>query len=91
MAIARTRRRPIQRRHDPLQRRHDAPSDLPVLPIDDECQNQLKAMTEMGLARATQSASGARTIADLDQSDNIRPIHLNEAINYRMLDRHLWT
>ena len=33
----------------------------------------------------------ARTIADLDSSDDIRPQHLNEAINYRMLDRQLWT
>jgi magnesium chelatase family protein len=33
----------------------------------------------------------ARTIADLDSSEAMRPNHLNEAINYRMLDRHLWT
>ena len=30
----------------------------------------------------------ARTTADLDRSDSIRPHHLNETINYRMLDRH---
>jgi len=29
----------------------------------------------------------ARTTADPDGSDSIRPMHLNEAINYRMLDR----
>ena len=33
----------------------------------------------------------ARTIADLDNSDGVKPHHLNEAINYRMLDRNLWT
>ena len=62
--------------------------------LDDECQNQLKAaMTELGLsARAHDKVLRvARTIADLDRSDSIRPQHLNEAINYRMLDRHLWT
>jgi magnesium chelatase family protein len=62
--------------------------------LDETCQNQLKAsMTELGLsARAHDKVLRvARTIADLDQSETIRPNHLNEAINYRMLDRHLWT
>lgn len=33
----------------------------------------------------------ARTIADMDGSDNILVDHLHEAINYRMLDRQIWT
>ena len=33
----------------------------------------------------------ARTIADLDSAERISSMHLNEAINYRMLDRSLWT
>jgi magnesium chelatase family protein len=32
----------------------------------------------------------ARTIADLDSSETIRPDHLSEAINYRNLDRDGW-
>ena len=62
--------------------------------LDDECRNLLKAaMAELGLsARAHDKVLRvARTIADLDSSDAIRPQHLNEAINYRMLDRQLWT
>jgi magnesium chelatase family protein len=62
--------------------------------LDDKCQNILKAaMTELGLsARAHDKVLRvARTIADLDQSEPIRPSHLNEAVNYRTLDRHLWT
>ena len=33
----------------------------------------------------------SRTIADMDGSDNIHVDHLHEAINYRMLDRQIWT
>ncbi|MDR0521692.1 MAG: YifB family Mg chelatase-like AAA ATPase [Planctomycetaceae bacterium] len=32
----------------------------------------------------------ARTIADLENSENISPMHLFEAISYRTLDRKLW-
>ncbi len=62
--------------------------------LDDECQNILKgAMTELGLsARAHDKVLRvARTLADLEGSESIRPLHMNEAINYRTLDRHLWT
>jgi magnesium chelatase family protein len=32
----------------------------------------------------------ARTIADLDHSDSVRPQHLAEAIHFRSLDRENW-
>jgi magnesium chelatase family protein len=32
----------------------------------------------------------ARTIADLDNSPQIKPLHLAEAITYRSLDRESW-
>ena len=63
-------------------------------PLDDACRNLLRAsMEELGLsARAHDKILRVtRTIADLDGSDTIEARHLNEAINYRMLDRHLWT
>jgi len=33
----------------------------------------------------------ARIVADLEQSETIRPAHFPEAINFCMLDRDFWT
>jgi magnesium chelatase family protein len=67
---------------------------LVLCQLDDAGSNLLRAtMTELGLsARAHDKILRvARTIADLDAAPTITTMHLNEAINYRMLDRSLWT
>ncbi len=62
--------------------------------LDGPCQETLKtSVNDLGLsARAHDKVLRvARTIADLDKSETIQLPHLNEAINYRMLDRQMWT
>ena len=62
--------------------------------LSEECQELLRnSVNEMGLsARAHDKVLRvSRTIADLDNSEHIQAAHLNEAINYRMLDRQMWT
>ena len=61
-------------------------------PLDEPCEQLLKqAMIEFGLsARAHDKiCKVARTIADLDNSKDIQPEYIAEAISYRKLDRKL--
>ena len=61
--------------------------------IDAPGQDLMKtAITKFGLsARAyDRILKVSRTIADLAASDQIRPEHISEAIQYRSLDRQMW-
>ncbi len=62
--------------------------------LNSTCLDLLRdSVHEMGLsARAHDKILRvARTIADLDDKDPIEEPHLNEAINFRMLDRNMWS
>ena len=61
--------------------------------LDEECRQLIRtALDKMQLsARAYDKIRKvSRTIADLDNSGEIRPQHLAEAIQYRSLDRSYW-
>ena len=63
-------------------------------PLDEGCTDLLKSsVNDLGLsARAHDKILRvARTIADLEGSRTIRVADVQEAVNYRMLDRNLWT
>ena len=63
-------------------------------PLNQDCIKILKiTVNDLGLsARAHDKVLRlSRTIADLEASTEIQTHHLTEAINYRMLDRDVWT
>jgi len=63
-------------------------------PLDETCHRLLQqSVDQMGLsARAYDKVVRvARTIADVDGSEQINVEHISEAINYRMLDRQFWS
>jgi magnesium chelatase family protein len=63
-------------------------------PLDERCTDLLKSsINDLGLsARAHDKILRvARTIADLRGSEAVRIPDVQEAVNYRMLDRNLWT
>lgn len=73
---------------------HMNPKELKTYcPMDETTRDMLRAGLErLGLsARAYDRViKVARTIADLAQSEAIRPEHVCEAVQYRTLDRKLW-
>lgn len=61
--------------------------------LEEKAQRMMERAFEMlGLTARTyfRTLRVARTIADLEESEQIRGCHLAEAISYRMVDQKIW-
>jgi magnesium chelatase family protein len=57
-----------------------------------DCERLLeRAMTQQGISARDRILKVARTIADIEETRQIEPKHIAEAIQYRSLDRTYWT
>ncbi len=95
--VNQSRNRQIKRykdRDDIYCNAHLRPKDVrKFCSLDSESKNLLHlAVEKFGLsARAyDRILKVSRTIADIDDSEDIRPVHISEAIQYRSLDRKFW-
>ncbi len=61
--------------------------------LDDECATMIRDIInslQLSARSYDRILRVARTLADLDGGGDIRPLHISEAANYRILDRQLW-